>query len=217
MKKVAVMLSGCGFRDGSEIHEATLTLLALDEAGAEAHCLAPDIPQVRVVNHLTMEPVAEHRRVLVEAARIARGKVLDVARARPADYAALIFPGGAGAASNLCNFYDIDADMAVHPDVLHFARAIHRAGKPVGLICISPGMAPAIAGPGVRYTFGNAPEAEARVDAMGGQHVRCPVSDCVVDTERRIVSTPAYMYGNARIGEVASGIRRLVSAVLELA
>lgn len=216
MKKVAVMLSGCGFRDGSEIHEATLTLLALDEAGAGYQCLAPDIPQVRVVNHQTMEPVAENRRVLVEAARIARGRILDVAAARPDDYAALIFPGGSGAATNLCNFYDGDSGLVVHPGVLAFARAIHQAGNPVGLICISPCMAPAIAGAGVRYTFGNAPEAEARVDAMGGRHVRCPVTDCVVDTEHRVVSTPAYMYGDSRIGDVASGIRKLVSAVLEM-
>lgn len=217
MKKVAVMLSGCGFRDGSEIHEATLTLLALDEAGAEARCMAPDIPQVRVVNHLTTEAVPENRRVLAEAARIARGNILDVAKARPADFDALIFPGGSGAATNLCNFYDGGVGLIVHPGVLAFARALHQAGKPLGLICISPCMAPAIAGPGVRYTFGNAPEAEARVDAMGGRHVRSPVTECVVDSARRIVSTPAYMYGHARIGEVAAGIRKLVSAVLEMA
>lgn len=217
MKRVAVMLSGCGFRDGSEIHEAVLTLLALDEAGARVQCLAPDIPQVRVINHLSGEPVHETRRVLVEAARIARGDIRDVASARAEDFDALVFPGGAGAACNLSDFAEKGSDMAVHPDVLAFARAIHDAGKPVGFVCISPVMAPAIAGAGVRYTLGDLPAAEARVDAMGGRHVKCPVTDCVIDNEQRVVSTPAYNFGDARISEVATGIRKLVSAVLEMA
>lgn len=217
MKKVAVMLSGCGFRDGSEIHEATVTLLALDEAGVHAQCVAPDIPQVHVINHLSMEPAHENRRVLVEAARIARGKIMDVRQAQPDNFDALIFPGGAGAACTLSDFGEQGSEMTVHPDVLAFARAIHQAGKPLGFICISPVMAPAIAGEGVRYTLGDKPEAEARVDAMGGRHVKCAVTDCVVDAERRVASTPAYNYGNARISEVATGIRKLVAAVLEMA
>lgn len=217
MKKVAVMLSGCGYRDGTEIHEATLTLLALDEAGAEVQCLAPDIPQVRVVNHLSGERMNEIRRVLIEAARIARGQVCNVRDADPADFDALVFPGGAGAACNLSDFGEKGDEMSVHPDVLGFARDLHAAGKPVGLICIAPVMAPAIAGPGVRYTLGDQPEAEAKVDAMGGRHAKCRVTECVVDREKRIVSTPAYNHGEARIGEVAAGIRKLVSAVLEMA
>lgn len=217
MKNVAVLLSGAGHRDGSEIHEATLTLLALDEAGARYQCLAPDIIQARVVNHLTGQAGEGHRRVLEEAARIARGKVIPVASANPADYDALLVPGGVGAALNLCNFAEKGADMAVQPDVLAFARAVHAAGKPVGLICIAPVLAPAIAGAGVRYTLGDAPDAEAKVDAMGGRHMKCPVTDCVVDAGRKLVTTPAYMYGDARIGDVARGIRKLVAAVLELA
>lgn len=217
MKKVAVLLSGCGHRDGSEIHEATLALLALDEAGATVQCLAPDIAQARVVSHLTGHAGEGHRRVLEEAARIARGKVLPVAQANPADYAALVVPGGAGAALNLSNFAEKGRDMSVQPDVLAFARALHAAGKPVGLICIAPCMAPAIAGAGVRYTLGDAPDAEAAVDAMGGRHVKCAVTDCVVDAGHKLVTTPAYMYGDARIGQVAQGIRKLVAAVLEMA
>lgn len=217
MKNIAVLLSGAGHRDGSEIHEATLTLLALDEAGARYQCLAPDIVQARVVNHLTGQAGEGHRRVLEEAARIARGKVLPVASANPADFDALVVPGGFGAALNLCNFAEQGADMAVQPDVLAFARAVHAAGKPVGLICIAPVMAPAIAGAGVRYTLGDAPDAEAKVDAMGGRHVKCAVTDCVVDAGHKLVTTPAYMYGDARVGDVAQGIRKLVAAVLEMA
>ena len=106
--------------------------------------------------------------------------------------------------------------MHVHPDVLAFGRALHKAGKPIGLICVAPVMAPALVGAGVRYTLGHAPEAEAKVDAMGGQHLPCAVTDCVVDVAHKLVTTPAYMQGDARISEVASGIRKLVGAVLEM-
>jgi enhancing lycopene biosynthesis protein 2 len=215
MKKVAVLLSGCGYLDGSEIYEATLTLLALDQAGAEVQCFAPDIP-LQVVNHLTGQPDGSTRNVLVEAARLARGKVRDVKTALVADFDALIIPGGFGAAKNLCNFAFKGSDMTVNPDVLAFAGGMHAAGKPVGLVCIAPSMAPAIGGAGTRYTVGNDAGTAAAIDAMGGRHVVCAVDDCVVDAEHRIVTTPAYMYP-ARISEAATGIRKLVAAVLEMA
>lgn len=216
MKKVAVILSGCGYLDGSEIYEATLTLLHLDQAGAQVQCFAPDIPQLHVVNHLTGEPSAESRNVLVEAARIARGKIADVKTAKAADFDALIIPGGFGAAKNLCDFALKGSDMTVNPDVLAFARAVHAAGKPVGLVCIAPAMAPAIGGKGTRYTIGNDAGTAAAIDATGGVHMDCAVTDCVVDAEKKIVTTPAYMY-SARISEAATGIGKLVKAVLDLA
>lgn len=216
MKKVAVILSGCGYLDGSEIYEATLTLLALDQAGVDVQCFAPDIPQLHVINHLTGEPTGESRNVLVEAARLARGKVRDVKGARVADFAALVIPGGFGAAKNLCDFALKGSDMTVNPDVLAFARGMHQAGKPVGLVCIAPSMAPAIGGKGTRYTIGNDAATAAAINAMGGVHVPCAVDDCIVDAAHKIVTTPAYMYP-ARIGQAATGIRKLVAAVLEMA
>lgn len=216
MKKVAVILSGCGYLDGSEIYEATLTLLALDQAGAQVQCFAPDIPQLHVVNHLTGEPTGENRNVLVEAARLARGKVKDVKEARATDFDALVIPGGFGAAKNLCDFALKGSDLTVNPDVLAFARAVHEAGKPVGLVCIAPAMAPTIGGKGTRYTIGNDAGTAAAIDATGGVHVECAVTDCVVDEAKKIVTTPAYMYP-ARLSEAATGIGKLVKAVLELA
>jgi len=216
MKKVALILSGCGFLDGGEIYEATLTLLALDLAGAEVTAFAPDIDQLHVVNHLTGEPTGGNRNVLEEAARLMRGKITDLKEAQAADFDALIIPGGFGAAKNLCNFALKGSDMTVNPEVLAFARAIHEAGKPVGLVCIAPAMAPAIGGEGTRYTIGNDAGTAAAIDAMGGQHVNCAVDDCVIDTEHKIVTTPAYMYAT-RISQAQLGINKLVSAVLELA
>lgn len=215
-KKVAVILSGCGFKDGGEIYEATLTLLALDEADAVVQCFAPDMPQMHVVNHLTGEEMPESRNVLVEAARLARGNVKPVTAARVEDFDALVIPGGFGAAKNLCNFAVKGSDMSVHPDVLAFARGMNAAGKPVGLVCIAPAMAPKIGGEGTQYTIGNDPGTAAAIDAMGGKHVNCAVEDCVVDRERKIVTTPAYMYP-ARIREARAGIQKLVQAVLGMA
>ena len=215
-KKVAVILSGCGFKDGGEIYEATLTLLALDEADAVVQCFAPDMPQLHVVNHLTGEEMPESRNVLVEAARLARGQIKPVTEARVADFDALIIPGGFGAAKNLCNFAVKGSDMTVQPDVLAFAKGMNAAGKPVGLVCIAPAMAPAIGGVGTQYTIGNDAGTAAAINVMGGKHVECAVDECVVDRERKIVTTPAYMYP-ARIREARAGIQKLVQAVLGMA
>lgn len=214
MTKVAVVLAGCGVYDGSEIHEAVLTLLALDRRGVEYQCFAPDIPQLHVVDHLTGEVVAgETRNVLVEAARIARGKVLDLATARAADYDALLVPGGFGAAKNLCDFAVAGSAMQVQADFLRFAREVHQANKPIGLICIAPTMAAKIFGAGVECTIGNDADTAAAIEAMGGKHVDCTVQHAVVDKRNKLATTPAYMLAQ-RIGEAAQGIDECVEAVL---
>ncbi|HET8705396.1 MAG TPA: isoprenoid biosynthesis glyoxalase ElbB [Pseudomonadales bacterium] len=215
-KKVAVILSGCGVYDGAEIYESTLTLLALDQAGVHYQCMAPNILQHHVVNHLNGEEMPEKRNVLVEAARIARGNILDLAKANPADYDALIIPGGFGAAKNLSSFAFKGAEMTVQPDVLKFVQAIHNAGKPVGLVCIAPAMAPLLFGPGTECTIGNDPDTAAAVEAMGGAHQNCAVDDIVIDEKRKVVTTPAYMLAN-RLSEANMGISKLVNAVLKLA
>lgn len=216
-KKVAVILSGCGMQDGAEIHESVMTLLHLDRHGAQVQCLAPDIPQYHVVNHLSGQVMpGETRNVLVESARIARGQVLDLARANPADYDALILPGGFGVAKNLSDLAFRGADCHVQPAVLRFAQAIHRAGKPIGLICIAPALAPRLLGEGVRCTIGNEAETASAITAMGGVHVECPVQETCVDEARKLVTTPAYMLA-CRIGEAWEGIGKLVDRVLAMA
>jgi len=214
MAKVAVILSGAGFLDGAEIQESVITLLTLDRAGAEYQCMAPDMKQMHVVNHLTSEVAAgEQRNVLVEAARIARTDIVNIADADPADYDAVIFPGGYGAAKNLSDFAVKGADSQVQPDVLKFARGFADQGKPMGFVCIAPAMIPHIYGANARLTIGSDEDTAAAITAMGGIHVSCPVEGFVVDEERKIVSTPAYML-NVRIGQAAAGIEQLVHKVL---
>ena len=216
-KKVAVVLAGCGVYDGAEINEAVLTLLSLEQQGASYQCFAPDVEQMHVVNHLTGEAVSgESRNVLVEAARIARGNIKDLASAEVDAFDALIVPGGFGAAKNLCNFAVAGAQMQVQEDFLQLAQAFHQAGKPIGLVCIAPVMAAAICGEGTRCTIGDDADTAAAITAMGAEHLVCPVTEARVDVERKLVTTPAYMLAGG-VAEAYSGISVCVKEVLALA
>lgn len=213
-KKVAVVLAGCGVYDGSEIYESTLVMLALDQAGVSYQCMAPNIEQMHVINHLTGEEMPESRNVLVEAARLARGEVIDLAEAKPEDYAGIIFPGGFGVAKNLSNFAVAGAEMMLDPVVAQFARAVHDKNKVIGLVCIAPTMAPLLFGEGTKCTIGNDADTAAAINAMGGTHQECTVDACVIDEAKNIVTTPAYMLAG-RISEAAAGINQLVAAVIK--
>ena len=214
MAKVGVVLAGSGVMDGSEIHEAVLTLYFLDRSGAEIVCMAPDVNQLDVVNHLKGEPSDETRNVLVEAARIARGDIKDIKEIKASGLDALIFPGGYGAAKNLCNFAVKGADCIVNPDVERLIKEMHEAGKPIGFICIAPVIAAKVLG--AEVTIGSDKDTAAAIEKMGGKHVIREVEDIVFDGKNNVVSTPAYMLGPT-ISKVALGIGKLVDKVLELA
>jgi enhancing lycopene biosynthesis protein 2 len=214
-KRVAVVLSGCGVYDGAEIHESVLTLLALDRAGVEIVCAAPDVPQHHVIDHGSGSEAGERRSVLAESARIARGKVKSLAQLSADDVDAAIFPGGFGAAKNLCDFAFHGAEMKVEPTTEKFVRSLLDAKKPVGFMCIAPVIAAKLI-PGCELTIGTDAETAARCEKMGAKHVARKVEEIHVDTRHRVVTTPAYMLAE-RVTEAATGIDRLVSAVLELA
>jgi enhancing lycopene biosynthesis protein 2 len=215
-KNIAVVLSGCGVFDGSEIYESVITLLRLDQQGARYQCFAPDIEQMHVINHLTGEPVAgESRNVLVEAARLARGDIKDLETLQATEYDALIIPGGFGAAKNLSDFAVKGSELTVNPVLQSVCRDFRQAGKPVGLICIAPAMAGRLFGEGVRVTIGNDADTAQALEATGARHIECGVDGVVVDDHFRVVTTPAYMLAE-RISEAAAGITRLVDAVLDL-
>jgi enhancing lycopene biosynthesis protein 2 len=214
-KKVAVILSGCGVYDGAEIHESVITLLRLDQRGAQVQCFAPNVPQLHVVDHYSGDEMDDTRNVLVESARIARGKIKDVKELHVSDFDALILPGGFGVAKNLSDFAISGASCTVQPDVLNATQAFVKAGKPVGLMCIAPALAAKIFGAGVICTIGKDHETAAAVVQMGAEHHECEVSEIVEDAERKLVTTPAYMSAQS-ISEAASGINKLVDRVLEL-
>jgi len=219
MPKVGVVLSGCGVQDGSEIHEAVLTMLSLDERGAEVVCMAPSGPQMHVVNHVTGDVTGEERDVLAESARIARGKIRDLAGVKAADVDALVFPGGFGAAKNLSDFAVRGAGCTVHPQVARLVGEMHAAGKPLGFACIAPAMAARIfqeAGVQVRMTVGRDDDgAAAAIREMGAVHVACPATEARCDEGRRVATTPAYMTAR-RISEVRRGVDAMCERVLSM-
>ena len=213
-KMIAVVLAGCGNRDGSEIHETTLTLWAIHKNGAEYQCFAPDIPQHHVLNHLTGKEMQETRNVLVESARIARGKIKDIKQLKPADFDALIFPGGTGVAKNLCTYAIDGPNCRVSDDVGRMVKAMHEAGKPIGALCIAPVILARVLGD-VELTIGQDQGTAQDLAAMGARHTPTMHGEIVVDRANRIVTTPCYML-QSRVDQIADGADKLVKAVLEL-
>lgn len=218
MKKVAVILSGCGVFDGSEIHEACAALLALHRAGAEAVICAPAGPQMHVVNHLAGEPAAgETRDILVESARLARGEILPLSEIDVAGLDAVLLPGGFGAAKNLCTFAVDGENCTVNPEVESFLRQAHQQNLAIGAMCIAPVILAKVFGPELKpsLTIGNDAATAGLVEKMGARHVDCAADECVVDVPNRMASTPAYMLAGD-IGQVFDGAAVFVEKLLGL-
>ncbi len=217
MPKIGVLLSGCGVYDGSEIHEAVLTLLELDKRNCEIVMVAPDKTQMHVVNHLTGEVMpGEERNVLVESARIARGAITNIDSLNPTELDALVLPGGFGAAKNLCDFAVAGVDSSVDPAVARLLKTVHEMGKPIAAICISPAVvAGALGEINPELTIGNDKATAQALEAMGAMHFQCPVEGFHVDKKNKLISTPAYMLGK-RISDVHTGISNMIDALMEL-
>jgi enhancing lycopene biosynthesis protein 2 len=214
MKKIAVVLAGCGVFDGAEIHEATLTLLAISRQGAQYQCFAPDIEQAHVVNHLTGKEMAEKRNVLIEAARIARGNIKPLSEYKAESYDAIIFPGGFGVAKNLCSFAFDGIKCKVNPDVEKAVRNTAVAEKPIGALCISPVLIAKILTE-VEVTIGNDEGTAGAIESLGATHIEKTHGEIVVDEKYKLVTTPCYML-DATISQIAEGAENVVKKVLEL-
>jgi enhancing lycopene biosynthesis protein 2 len=217
-KKVGVVLAGCGVKDGSEIHEATLTLYFLDKQGAEAVCMAPDKDQLDVVNHVTGSTIADRRNVLVEAARIARGNIVDVKSMKADDLDAIIIPGGFGSAKNLCTFAVDGTNCRVDEGVGKLLQEMLRQKKPIGALCIAPAVLARLFGKELapEITIGNDAGTASAMETMGAKHKRAQVNEVVVDSKNKILTTPCYMLAQS-IKEVGEGVEKLVAKILEMA
>ena len=213
--RVAIILSGCGQHDGSETHEVVLTLLSLAQEKVEWDAFAPDIEQRAVINHITEEPEeGQRRQVLLESARLVRGKIKSLIEADITKYDAVIIPGGFGAVSHLCNWGSEGANFSLNKDVCKFLNEAISSKKPVGFICIAPMMIPKLY-KSAKLTIGNDASLAEQIHAMGSSHIPCKASDVVVDKENLIVSTPANMVANS-IDEVYVGIMKLVKEIISL-
>ena len=213
-KTVAVVLAGCGHRDGSEIQEAVLTLWALSKNGLEFECFAPNIAQYHVVNHLTGDEVAESRNVLVESARIARGQVRDIEELEVERYAGIIFPGGLGAVKNLSDYALHGLNFTVNEGVSRAVKSMADAGKPIGALCISPMIIAKVLG-NITLTMGATGRTAEDAVSLGAVHEVTGNGEVTIDRKNRIVTTPCYML-NATVGEIGEGADGLVKAMLSL-
>ncbi len=213
MKKFAVVLSGNGVFDGAEIHEATLSMYAIKKQGADYDVFAPDMDQHHVINHITGEEMDEKRNVLIEAARIARGKVKPLDEFDPAGYDVLLFPGGFGAAKNLSTFAFDGPDCKIRPDVEKAIKGMHSAGKPIAALCIAPVLLAKVLG-NVQLTIGQDEGTAEAVGKMGASHQNTDHGQVVIDEENRLFTTPCYML-DADIAQIGDGAENIVRAVLK--
>jgi len=209
--KVAIVLSGCGQHDGSETHEVILTLLSLDQEGIAWDAFAPDI-QAPVINHLTEKANAiESRSVLQESARLVRGHIQPLDQLMVSDYDAIIFPGGFGAVTILCDWFEKKSSFQFNADVARVIDEAKMQRKPMGFICIAPMMIPKIY-PGAQFTIGNDASIAMEIKTMGCKHIDCAADDIVIDEQHKIVSTPANMVAT-NINQVYTGIKKLVQTL----
>ncbi len=212
-KKFAVVLSGNGVFDGAEIHETTLSMYYIQRQGAEYSVFAPDIDQHHVINHITGEEMDEKRNVLIESARIARGNIQPLSDFRADDFDVLFFPGGFGAAKNLCSFAFDGADCTVNADVEKAVKAMHEAGKPIGALCISPVFIAKILGK-VELTIGQDKDTADGIVKMGADHKQTDHGEVVIDTQHNVFTTPCYML-DANIMQIGEGAENIVRAILK--
>lgn len=212
--KFAVVLAGCGVFDGSEIHEAMLTLLAIDKAGSTYQCFAPNISQHHVINHITGEEMAEKRNVLVESARIARGKIKDLTEYSPDDFDAIIFPGGFGVAKNFSSLAFDGPDLKVDKTVESVVIKTVEAKKPIGALCIAPAVMTKIL-KGAKVTIGQDEGTIEAIKALGGEHVITNHGEIVVDEQYKLVTTPCYML-DASLSQIEEGANNVIQAILKM-
>ncbi|MGC9374980.1 MAG: isoprenoid biosynthesis glyoxalase ElbB [Bacteroidales bacterium] len=214
MKKIAVVLAGNGVFDGSEIHEATLTLYSIVKNGASYEIFAPNIDQHHVINHLTGDEMKEKRNVLTEAARIARGKINDLKNFNADNVDAIIFPGGFGVAKNLCTFAFDGTNCKVNIDVEKAIRSMHERKKPIGALCISPVLIAKVLGD-IEVTIGQDKDTAKAINEMGAKHKDTNHGEIIVDKKNKIVTTPCYML-DANIGQVGDGANNVVKKIVEM-
>lgn len=220
MTQVAVVLAGCGRGDGSEIHEAASCLIHLDRHKITYKCFAPDKPQADVIDHATGKPMNERRNVMVESARISRGDIAPLSKLDVDAFAAIVFPGGYGAAKNLCTFAKDGPNCKVDPDVERVVKGFRAKGKPIAMCCIAPVIAAKVlgtqaGGPGCEVTIGDDAATAGAIAEMGSKNISRPVTETVVDTKNRLVTTPAYMCESGPYG-VFTGIGRMIDELVKM-
>ncbi len=213
-KKIAVILSGCGVYDGSEIHESTLTLLAIDKNDAQYQCFAPNINQHHVINHITGEEITESRNVLIESARIARGNIKPLSDLIAEEYDALVIPGGFGAAKNLSDYAFKGDQLQLIEELSQKIGTFHKAQKPIVALCIAPVLI-AKTIKNTNLTIGADQNTSNDIISLGAQHSSTSHGEIIIDKENKIITSPCYML-DARISQIEEGINNAIVQLFKM-
>ncbi len=217
MKKIAVVLSGCGFKDGTEITESISSLIAITEFGAQYQCFAPQV-EFETTAHSDSPGKLSPRNTYEESARICRGNIKNLSELNESDFDALVIPGGFGAALHLSSWAKEGSQAQVEPHLEKLIKEFHQASKPIGAMCIAPTLLAKVLGSETAtITIGDDKETAQEIEKTGAHHENCEVTDYITDRENKLLTTPAYMYGNALPFEVFTGIRKMIKEVIEMA
>ncbi|WFW29852.1 MAG: isoprenoid biosynthesis glyoxalase ElbB [Wolbachia endosymbiont of Menacanthus eurysternus] len=218
--RAVIVLSGCGHLDGTEIKEAVLSMLALDQHEVEIRCFAPDMNIAQVINHKTKKVTEEKRNTLIEAARITRGEIYDLKEARAEDFDMLIVPGGYGVIKNLSNLADSKEVITVIREFERLVLEFFTAKKPIGAICISPAIIVFILsnkvnknGNKIKVTIGD--DREKLIERLGGEHIKCDTELSIEDEEHNVFSCSAYMRSDESICSIYQGIKHMIDSIVK--
>jgi enhancing lycopene biosynthesis protein 2 len=223
---IGVLLSGNGVYDGAELQETVFVLAAIDRNGATAMCMAPNVEQHHVINHLTGEEMPERRNVLVEAARVARGAIRDVETVGAEELDAIVLPGGFGTAKNLTSWAFDGPSGSVHDGTAKLLRSMHAAGKPIVGLCMAPVViAKSFQGHNIQATLtvGSAQEASPYdiaginqgVEATGAIAKAATLREIVIDNSNRVITAPCYMMEGS-ISQIQKNINQALDSLFEM-
>lgn len=216
MSKVCVILSGAGHLDGAEMRESIFTLLTLDQRNISVDVFAPDMEQSHVINHLNGQEMSESRNVLIESARLTRGRVQPLTDLVPENYNALVIPGGFGVAKNLSDFAFNGTTAEVQKDIQEIILAFHSTQKPICALCIAPALlALTLQGKHVELTVGNDEETISVLEKLGTNHIKKPITQFHFDADNKIFTTPAYMYGTGKLSNIYEGVSKTIHALCD--
>ncbi|XP_063050327.1 ES1 protein, mitochondrial [Engraulis encrasicolus] len=208
---VALVYSGCGWWDGTDVHEATYTMYHLSRNGARFQLFAPNQQQMHVVDHSKKQTAAgENRNMQVESWRFLHNhlgqlQVQDLSRLDVNSYDALIFPGGHGVLKNLSSYSKDGKDCKLHSDVERVLKEFHKNRKPIGLSSMAPLLACRVL-PDLEVTMGYERDESSRwgmwpntqlvqaVKSMGARHNTREAYEAYCDEKNRVVSTPSFMW-----------------------
>jgi len=224
-KKIALILAGCGYLDGSEIRESVLSILNLDEEGFNTQSgnlsiFAMDDFQFHTINHMNGEENTDKRNILAESARIARGNIFPLSKLQVSNFDALVMPGGFGVVKNYSNITQETSHnlRKLQPMIQNIIEKFYDAKKPIGAICISPALV-ALAlrnkANNLTITLGSVESNNGLAESLGAKHIECLQKDIVIDEVNRVISTPAYMLEDSLI-DINKGIEKLVKHTIQL-